>query len=90
MAGAYQPITFTNEDLRDLHLFHDDALVISTTIANFNVQRILIDNGSSAGILFILAFDKLRIGRDRLHPFHTPLVGFEGAQSIPLDGSSCP
>ncbi|GFZ11592.1 hypothetical protein Acr_22g0009900 [Actinidia rufa] len=60
--GAHQPITFTNNELRGLHLPHDDILVISTTIANFNVQRILIDNGSSADILFISAFDKMKMG----------------------------
>ncbi|PSS36080.1 TRNA (guanine(9)-N1)-methyltransferase [Actinidia chinensis var. chinensis] len=68
---AFHPITFTNEDLRGLHLPHVDALVISSTIANFNVQRILINNGSSTDILFISEFDKIRIGQDRLHPFHT-------------------
>ena len=40
MSEALHPITFTNEDLRGLHLFHDDVLVISARIANFNVQRI--------------------------------------------------
>ena len=39
------PITFINEDLRGLHLPHDDALVM------VNVQRILIDNGNSTDIL---------------------------------------
>ena len=36
-ARTYQPITLTNDDPRSLHLSHDDALVISATIANFNV-----------------------------------------------------
>ena len=49
---AYLPITFINDDVRDLYLPHDDALVISTTIASFNMQRILVDNGSSMDILF--------------------------------------
>ena len=78
MDKALPYITFTNEDLRGLHLPRDDALVISTTIVNFNVQRILIDNGSSVNILFILAFNKMKIGRDKLHPFHRPLVEFGG------------
>ncbi|XP_057478775.1 uncharacterized protein LOC130766092 [Actinidia eriantha] len=34
---AHRPICFTNDDLRGLHLPHDDALVISAIIANFNV-----------------------------------------------------
>ncbi|GFS34896.1 hypothetical protein Acr_00g0036670 [Actinidia rufa] len=66
------PITFSSDDLRGLHLPHDDALVVSAVIANFNVQRILIDSGSSADILFISAFEKMKIGLDKLHPFHTP------------------
>ncbi|GFZ10155.1 hypothetical protein Acr_21g0007540 [Actinidia rufa] len=56
--GDQPPITFGSDDLRGLHLPHDDALVISAVIANFNVQRILIDSGSSADILFISAFEK--------------------------------
>ncbi|XP_057459250.1 uncharacterized protein LOC130749912 [Actinidia eriantha] len=40
MSEALHPITFTNKDLRGLHLFHDDVLVISARIVNFNVQRI--------------------------------------------------
>ncbi|GFZ18414.1 hypothetical protein Acr_27g0001530 [Actinidia rufa] len=56
--GDQPPITFSNDDLRGLHLPHDDALVVSAVIANFNVQRILIDSGSSADILFISAFEK--------------------------------
>ncbi|GFS40090.1 hypothetical protein Acr_00g0066660 [Actinidia rufa] len=83
-AGTHQPITFTNDDLKGLHLSHDDALVISATIANFNVQRIFIDNGSFTDILFISAFDKIKIGRDKLHPFHTSLVGFGGNTTHPL------
>ncbi|GFY88793.1 hypothetical protein Acr_06g0007330 [Actinidia rufa] len=78
------PITFSNDDLRGLHLPHDDALVVSAVIANFNVQRILIDNGSSADILFISAFERMKIGLDKLHPFHTPLIGFGGNTMHPL------
>ncbi|GFZ13609.1 hypothetical protein Acr_23g0019940 [Actinidia rufa] len=66
------PITFSNYDLRGLHLPHDDALVVLAVIANFNVQRILIDNGSLADILFISAFERIKVGLDKLHPFHTP------------------
>ena len=78
MIGAHRPITFTKKDLRGLHIPHDDALVISTTITNFNVQRIRVDNGSSTDILFISAFVKIGIGQDGLHPFHTPLVRIGG------------
>ncbi|GFZ18435.1 hypothetical protein Acr_27g0001740 [Actinidia rufa] len=80
----HTPITFSNDDLRGLHLPHDDALVVSAVIANFNVQRILINNGSSADILFISAFQKMKVGLDKLHPFHPPLIGFGGNTTPPL------
>ena len=45
-------ITFTDEDARQLHHPHDDAIVIAMTIANYTTRRVLIDNGSSANILY--------------------------------------
>ncbi|XP_057515034.1 uncharacterized protein LOC130796691 [Actinidia eriantha] len=84
IVDIHLPITFNNDDLRGLHLPHDDALVVSAVIANFNVQRIFVDNGSSADILFISAFNKMKIGLDKLHPFYTPLVGFGGNTTHPL------
>ena len=57
--ATHLPISFTNDDLRGIHLPHDDVLLVIVVIANFNVQRILIDNGSSTDILFILTFDKM-------------------------------
>ncbi|GFZ15782.1 hypothetical protein Acr_25g0001910 [Actinidia rufa] len=78
------PITFNNDDLRGLHFPHNDALIVSAVIANFNVQKILVDNGSSADILFISAFNKMKIGMDKLHPFQTPLVRFGGNTTHPL------
>ena len=62
MDGTHQPITFTNEDLKGMHLPHDDTLVVSSIIANLNIQRILVDNRISADILFISTFDKMKIG----------------------------
>ncbi|GFZ03434.1 hypothetical protein Acr_16g0000580 [Actinidia rufa] len=88
--GNQTPITFSNDDLRGLHLPHDDALVVSAIIANFNVQRILINNGSSADILFISAFERMKIGLDKLHPFHTPLIGFGGNTTHPLGWINLP
>ncbi|XP_057503492.1 uncharacterized protein LOC130787039 [Actinidia eriantha] len=89
-ASDHPPITFSNDDLKGLHLPHDDALVVFAVVTNFNVQRILIDNGSSADILFILAFVKMKIGLDKLHPFHTPLVEFGGNMTHPLGWINLP
>ena len=49
-------ISFIEEDARRLHHPYDDALVISLSIADFNTRRVLVDNGSSADILYYPAF----------------------------------
>ncbi|XP_058111129.1 uncharacterized protein LOC131254142 [Magnolia sinica] len=52
-------ISFTDEDARGIHNPHDDALIITLTIANRRVFRILINIGSSADMLFTQAFNKI-------------------------------
>ncbi|GFS35922.1 hypothetical protein Acr_00g0042720 [Actinidia rufa] len=42
------------------------------SFANFNVQRILIDNGSSADILFISAFERMKNWAGQAAPFSYP------------------
>ncbi|XP_058092611.1 uncharacterized protein LOC131239068 [Magnolia sinica] len=45
-------ISFTDEDAQEIHRLHDDALVVTLTIANRRVFRILVDTGSSVDVLF--------------------------------------
>ena len=45
-------IGFSEEDARRLHHPHDDAFVVSIRVGEYNVHRMLVDNGSSANILF--------------------------------------
>ncbi|XP_050278039.1 uncharacterized protein LOC126719545 [Quercus robur] len=45
---------------------------------------VLVDNGSSADILYYLAFQQMRIERERLIPTNAPLVGFGGTRVYPL------
>ena len=49
-------IGFSEEDVRRLHHPHDDVLVVNVRVRDYNVHRMLVDNGSSADILYYLAF----------------------------------
>ena len=49
-------IGFSEEDARCLHHPYGDALVISIRIEDYNMHRVLVDNGSSANILHYPAF----------------------------------
>ena len=77
-------IGFSEEDARCLHHLHDDALVVSIWIEDYNMHRVLVDNGSSANILYYLAFQQMGIDRERLIPTNAPLVGFGGTRVLPL------
>jgi hypothetical protein len=43
-----QVISFSDSDLRDVQLPHNDPLVVTLRIGNYDVQRVLIDQGSFA------------------------------------------
>ena len=77
-------ITFSDADLEGCQHPHDDPLVIRVVVANKTVQRVLIDNGSLADIIFTSAFDKMGIGWERLEPVNAHLRGFSGEKVLPL------
>jgi hypothetical protein len=78
-----QVISFSEDDARGIHQPHDDALVVTMTIAGFITRRVLIDNGSSADIIYLPAYQQMRIDKDRLRPIDIPLVGFTGDKVKP-------
>ena len=49
-------ISFTDDKARRLIHAYTDALVVTLSVANGKVFRILIDTGSSADILFVSTF----------------------------------
>ncbi|KAF7144927.1 hypothetical protein RHSIM_Rhsim04G0047900 [Rhododendron simsii] len=77
-------ITFTEKDMDGLSQPHNDALVLSIPIGRKMVRRVLVDQGSSAEILYYSAFKALGFFRDQLSPVDAPLVGFTGTPVYPL------
>ena len=57
-----QAITFIDEDAEGVHHPHDDAIVITLLIADYTTKKVLVDNGSSANILYYPAFQQMRLG----------------------------
>uniref|UniRef100_A0A2N9FLZ5 Uncharacterized protein n=1 Tax=Fagus sylvatica TaxID=28930 RepID=A0A2N9FLZ5_FAGSY len=79
-----QIISFSEEDARGTHQPHDDALVITINIAGFTTRRVMVDNGSSADILYLPAYQQMRLDKDKLRPMDAPLVGFTGDKICPV------
>ena len=78
-------IGFSEDDARRLYHPHNDALVFSLRVGDYNVHRMLVDNGSSADILYYPVFQQMGINRARLTPANAPLVGFGGTRVLPLE-----
>ncbi|XP_073106888.1 uncharacterized protein [Elaeis guineensis] len=80
-----ESITFTEEDAQKVQFPHNDAVVVSLNIANYEIHRILVDNRSSIDILFYDVFSRMPILDGHLGPISSPLVGFTG-DAVPVEG----
>ena len=90
MRCQHPVIGFTEEDARRLHHPHDDALMVSICIGDYNIHRVLVDNGSFVDILYYSAFQQMRIKREHLIPTNAPLIGFGGTMVHPLRAVTLP
>ena len=77
-------IEFSEDDARRLHHPHDDALLVSLQIGDYNMHRVLVDNGSSANILYYSVFQQMRIDKEWLTSTNASLMGFGGTRVFPL------
>ena len=60
------PITFLEQNLQLETYPHTDAMVIKANIAGWEISRVLIDSGSSADIIFVNTFNKMKLSRCQL------------------------
>lgn len=84
MKWPHLPLT---SDARDVDLgspSHSDVLVINCNIEGWDLHKVLVDNGSQAGIIFLHAFDRMGINHSLLQPADNPLYGFRGYWTFPL------
>ena len=85
-----QVISFSDDDLKDVQLPHNDPLVVTLRIGNFDVQRVLIDPGSFAEVMYQDLYSKLGLGKDELSSFSWPIYGFSGEPTVPLGRTIMP
>ena len=78
-----QDMSFNEADAKGVKQPHNDPLVIMLNIEGFNTKRILVDNGSSADIFYVPAFQQLKLDPKRLRPFDSPLISFSGDRVYP-------
>ena len=85
MARIDNPIIkFSKKDAQHLHHPHNDALVISIRVGDYNTHQVLVDNESTVDILYYPAFQQMRINREWLVQTNSPLVEFRRTKVYPL------
>ena len=76
-------IVFFEQDVKGTRQPHDDPLVIMLTIEGFNTRKVLVDNGSSADVMYMTAFQQMKLDPKCLKPFGSLLVSFNGDRVYP-------
>jgi len=69
-------LVFTRADLRDVVPHDNDPVVISVVTAGRRVHRVLVDQGSSADVMFWSTFNKLQLSPNLLRLYTGCLYGF--------------
>jgi len=69
-------LVFTRADLRDVVPHDNVPVVISVVTTGRKVHRVLVDQGSSADVMFWSTFNKLQLSPDLLRPYTGCLYGF--------------
>ncbi|XP_062093611.1 uncharacterized protein LOC133799630 [Humulus lupulus] len=76
-------IAFIDDDLKGVHLPHDNPLVISLQVDHCQLGRVLVDRGSGVDILFWEAFQKMGLEENQIRPSTTPILGFNSQRVYP-------
>jgi len=77
-------ISFEEKETQHLERPHDDALVITLDVANFEVSRILVDTGSLVDLIFLSTLERMGISRTDVVGPPFPLVTFTSESAMSL------
>ncbi|XP_038711791.1 uncharacterized protein LOC120005986 [Tripterygium wilfordii] len=80
-----QVMVFADDEATQLLHPHHDALVLTLQVANINLKQILIDNRSSANVLFLAAYKRMGLDETLILRKSTAMIGFNGKVSHSLD-----
>ncbi|KAL0449228.1 UNVERIFIED_CONTAM: hypothetical protein Slati_1479200 [Sesamum latifolium] len=76
--GTTTPFSSNSTRKNEADQRHHDALVITALLANYEIERVFVDSGSSADILYGEAYDQMQLGDVPLEVVDTSLYGFAG------------
>ncbi|XP_028084618.1 uncharacterized protein LOC114285735 [Camellia sinensis] len=77
-------LAFSSKDMERIQMPHNDALVVTLRVKDFDIKRILIDQGSSVEIMYYDVFKQMKLEDKDLAPATSPLVGFNSQPEWPI------
>ncbi|XP_075645261.1 uncharacterized protein LOC142616264 [Castanea sativa] len=75
-------IVVSKKDAKQIKQPHDDPLVIMLAIEGCNTRRVLVDNGSSADVMYMTVFKQMKLDPKCLKPFKSPTGEIIGDQLL--------
>ena len=76
-------LSFLEEDKIGTTQPHDDALLITLKIGDYDVKRVMVDGGSAAKVMYPNLYKGLNLKLEDLMPYNFPLMSFDGTLVIP-------
>ncbi|XP_023871702.1 uncharacterized protein LOC111984318 [Quercus suber] len=76
-------LSFSEEEKIGTTQPHDDVLVITLRIGDYDVKRVMVDDGSGAEVMYPDLYKGLRLKPEDLIPYSSPLISFDGKLVIP-------
>ena len=76
-------LSFSDEDKVGTIQPHDDALMVTIGIGGYDVNKVLVDQGSGAEIMYPDLYKGLNLKPEDLTSYDSPLLGFNGKVVIP-------
>ena len=76
-------LSFSKEDKIGTTQPHDDALLITLRIGDYNVKRVMVDGSSAAEVMYPGLYKGLNLKMEDLMPYSSPLMSFDGKIVIP-------
>ena len=81
--NSYPILSFSEEDKIGTTQPHDNALLITLRIGDYDLKRVMVDDGSATEIMYPDLYKGLKLKLEDLTPYSSPLMSFNRKLVIP-------
>ena len=74
----HQILSFSEKDKIGTTQSHNDALLITLKIGDYDVKRVMVDGGNAAEVMYLDLYKGLNLKPEDLIPYSFPLMSFDG------------